>query len=150
MALFSRGERPDPADLRQVALFAGLSDDELDGVARLAKRREIAAGEVLIDQGRVGDSFYLISEGRALVYIGEQYVTSVGPTSAVGEAALIEHRPRNASVVAESDMVVAEFGVDEFNRMLEWYPTTRLRILELLNARLRENFGPGGAATSGS
>jgi len=139
MALFPHGDYPDPAELRSVELFADLSDDELSGVARLATRRELTAGDLLIDQGRVGDSFFVISEGRALVYIGDDFVASVGSRSAVGETALVEHRPRNASVIAETDMVVAEFGVNEFHKLLDRYPTARLRIMELLNSRVREN-----------
>ena len=114
MPLFSRGSHPEADDLREIELFAGLSDDELANIARLAIRREVDAGDILIDQGRVGDSFFLIAEGQALIYINDQFVTSVGPNSAVGETALVEHRPRNATVVAEGNMVVAEFGVKEF------------------------------------
>jgi len=111
MPLFSRGKNPELDELRDIALFADLSDDELSSVAKLAERREVAAGDVLIDQGRVGDTFYVIAEGQAGVYIGDQYVTTIGPNVAVGETALVEHRPRNASVVAQNDIVVAEFGI---------------------------------------
>lgn len=139
MPLFSRGDRPDVDELRSITLFADLEDDQLQDIAKLAERRELSAGDMIIDQGDYGDSFFVIVKGRGLVYIGETYVASVGPDSAVGETSLVERRPRNASVVAEDDMVVAEFGVNEFNKLLDRYPTARLRILELLNARLREN-----------
>jgi len=139
MGLFSRADRPDVEDLRSIALFASLTDDELAAVAKLAVRKEVAADEVLIDQGRFGDSFYVISEGRANVYMNGDYLASVGPDSAVGEASLLEHRPRNASVVAEQDMVVAEFGLTEFNKLLDNFPSARIRIAELLSARVKEN-----------
>lgn len=139
MPLFSRSDRPTVDELREIALFAELSDDDLNGVSRLAKKSTATAGTVLIDQGRFGDSFYVLSSGQGLVYINDVYVASVGPNTAVGETALVERRPRNATVIAETDMVVAEFGVAEFNTLLDDYPTARLRIMELLNARLREN-----------
>jgi len=139
MPLFARSDRPTIDELREIALFAELSDDELDGVARLASKSIVTAGTTLIDQGRFGDSFYVLSSGQGLVYINDVYVASVGPNTAVGETALVERRPRNATVIAETDLVVAEFGVAEFNELLEKYPTARLRIMELLNARLREN-----------
>lgn len=139
MALFSRGERADPELLASTALFDGLPEDDLGAVAKLAKKRTVDKGETLIDQGRYGQSFYVIAEGSAAIYAGEEYVTSVGPATAVGEMALVEHRPRSASVVAESELVVAEFGIPEFNKLMDRYPTTRLRVMELLNARLAEN-----------
>ena len=65
--------------------------------------------------------------------------TSVGEGSAIGEMSLLEHRPRNATVVAEADMVVAEFSIKDFRKLLDSYPSANLRINELLNRRLAEN-----------
>jgi len=139
MGLFSRGEKVDPDELPTVPLFVGLADDEIAAIAHMASRVEVATGEKLVEQGRFGDTFYVISSGTAGVYIADEYVTSVGEGSAVGEMSLLEHRPRNATVVAESDMVVAEFSIKDFNKLLDNYPSANLRIHELLNRRLAEN-----------
>lgn len=139
MSLFKRSHHPDPEVFAEISLFAGLEEAEIAEIAHMAERREVGAGEILIEQGRYGDSFYVIAEGDALVYIGDQYATSVGAGSAVGEMSLVEHRPRNATIVADTDMVVAEFGIKEFHKLLDRYPTARLRVEELLNRRLREN-----------
>ena len=139
MGLFSRGEKVDPDELPTVPLFVGLADDEISAIAGMATRREVAPGEKLVEQGRFGDSFFVIASGTAGVYIANEYVASVGEGSAVGEMSLLEHRPRNASVVAQSDMVVAEFSIKDFNKLLDNYPSANLRINELLNRRLAEN-----------
>ncbi len=139
MGLFSRGEKIDPDELPTVPLFVGLDSEEISAIANMAKRRDIAKDETLIEQGRFGDSFYVVASGEAMVYIADQYIASVGEGSAIGEMALIEHRPRNATVVAETDMVVAEFSVKDFLKLLDNYPSANLRINELLNRRLAEN-----------
>jgi len=139
MRLFSRGEKLDPRELPTVPLFVGLDEDEIAEIANMAERREVTKGEKLIEQGRFGDSFYIVASGEAMVYIADQYVASIGEGSAIGEMALIEHRPRNATVIAETDMVVAEFSVKDFLKLLDRYPTANLRINELLNRRLQEN-----------
>lgn len=139
MGVFSRGQRPDADELRTTPLFASLTDDQLGEVARMAQRREVAAGDVIIEQGRFGDAFFVISSGRANVYMNDTYVASVGEGSAVGEMALVERRPRNATVVAEEAMVLAEFSLEKFRDLLERFPTAGLRVHELLNTRLREN-----------
>jgi CRP-like cAMP-binding protein len=139
MGLFSRGEKVEPDELPTVPLFVGLDDDEIASVAAMAERRELSAGDKLIEQGRYGDSFFIVASGRALVYIADQYITAVGEGSAIGEMSLLERRPRNATVVAEGDMVVAEFSIKDFRKLLEKYPSARLRIHELLNRRLAEN-----------
>lgn len=141
MGLFSRGDKVDPAELPTVPLFVGLSGEEIAAIAAMATRREVAPGEKLIEQGRFGDSFYIVASGRALVYIANEYVAAVSEGSAIGEMALIERRPRNATVVAEGEMVVAEFSIKDFRKMLERFPTAGMRVNELLNRRLTENMG---------
>jgi len=120
-------------------MFAGLSGDEVAAVAKLGTERSVASGDMLIEQGRFGTEFFVIAEGQALIYINDMYVSSVGEGSVVGEMALIERRPRNATVVAETDLTVAVFGLDEFRTVLDRYPTANLRVREVLNRRLREN-----------
>lgn len=139
MGLFSRGDKVEPDELPTVPLFVGLQDDEVAAIAAMANRKVLEPGEKMVEQGRFGDSFFVIASGEANVYIGDQYVASVGEGSAVGEMSLLELRPRNATVVAESEMVVAEFSIKDFRKLLEKYPSANLRINELLNRRLEEN-----------
>ena len=82
---------------------------------------------------------FVISEGRAAVYINDEFVTTVDAPTAIGEMAIAERRPRNATVIAETPMVLAKFEVDDFRKLLSRYPTTELRVQELLTKRLREN-----------
>ena len=139
MGLFGSGNKIDVDLLRSTPLFAGFSDAELKRVAKLATRRDVAVGETVIEQGRFGDACFVISEGVAAVYINDVFATTVSAPTAVGEMALLERRPRNASVVAESPMVLAEFGVEAFRKLLADFPTTEGQVKELLNARLHEN-----------
>jgi CRP-like cAMP-binding protein len=57
----------------------------------------------------------------------------------VGEMALVEHRPRNATVTAETDLILVAFGTGEFRRLLAKSPTTSERVMAVLNERLRAN-----------
>lgn len=139
MGLFGIGNKIDVELLRYTPLFEGFDDAELGDVAKLAEREEFKAGDTLIEQGRYGDACYVISEGTASVYINDVFATTVREHTAIGEMAIIERRPRNATVVAESDMVVARFKVDDFRKVLSKYPTTELRVQELLTNRLRQN-----------
>lgn len=139
MGLFGIGNRIDIELLRHTPLFSGFSDAELNDVAKLATKRDIEPGEVIIEQGRFGDACYVISDGIAGVYINDEFITTVREYTAVGEMALLERRPRNATLVAETAMVLAEFKVDDFRKLLSNYPTTELRVNELLTRRLSEN-----------
>ena len=138
---FSRSGALDPAALRDLALFRGLDDLELAKVAKVATRREVAAGTMLIEQGRIGLESFAIAEGVANVYFNGEYVTSVAAGQMIGEMAILGHRPRNATVVAETDLVVACFASDDLRRAFDESPELEARITNVLQRRLDENAG---------
>jgi len=137
--MFGRNNKLDTSWLAGVALFDGFSGDQLDQVAQLGERVEAKAGAEITDQGRVGTECWVIVEGSARVLMNGEYVTSVSAGSMIGEMALLEHRPRNAAVVAESDMVLVSFDVEGFNKILEANPVAKDRVTALLTSRLSEN-----------
>jgi hypothetical protein len=122
------------------ALTSMLSAIGVLGKGELASERmDVAAGTRIIDQGRVGDACFVVVEGTADVFMRDEFVTAVGPGSMVGEMALVEHRPRNASVIAHTDLVMVSFGTEEFRKLLDRSPNANGKVLALLNARLRAN-----------
>jgi CRP-like cAMP-binding protein len=128
-------------ELRDVAFFAGFSDDELRRVVELAEEVDAEEGAVLMEQGRVGQECYVILEGSAGVLFGGEHAATLQPGSMVGEMALVDHRPRTASVVAETPMRLLVFDTKAFKRLLEEMPKAHDRVMELLSARLRDNAG---------
>lgn len=125
--------------LRDVSFFEGFSPSELERVAELAEEVEATEGAVLIDQGRVGTECFVILDGEATVFAGDEPITTIGPGTMVGEMALVEHRPRSASVVADGPMVLAAFDVRAFKTLLGELPRAHERVLEMLAARRRSN-----------
>lgn len=137
--MFRRNESLDVDWLANVSFFEGLDRDELQRVAALAQRVEAEPGAELTDQGRYGDVCYVVVQGSANVYMNGEFIAAVASGSMVGEMALIEHRPRSASVVAETPMVLAAFGNKEFRTLLEELPKTKERVYSVLGDRLRAN-----------
>jgi len=127
--------------LNKASFFEGFSDDELARVASLAEEVIAEKGAVLIDQGRVGLECYVILEGDAGVYVGGEHVATNGPGSMIGEMALVEHRPRNASVIAETDMRLIAFDTKAFKTLLEEMPLAHDRVMALLASRMKQNLG---------
>ena len=123
--------------LATVAFFEGFTSHELSRVAQLADEVAAQAGAVLVDQGRVGQECFVILEGEASVYVAGEHVATSGPGSMVGEMALVEHRPRNATVVADTDMRLLAFDTRAFKTLLEEMPKAHDRVMEILAARLR-------------
>ena len=127
------------ARLRGLAFFEGFSDADLDRVAQLADDVEVEAGELLIDQGRVGQECFVIESGQAEVFVGEEHLVTVGPGSMVGEMALIDRRPRTATVVATTSMALLAFDTKAFQKLLSEMPKAEERVHALLAARIKAN-----------
>jgi CRP-like cAMP-binding protein len=51
--------------------------------------------------------------------------------------ALVEHKPRNATVVADTPMRLLAFDTKHFKTLLEEMPKAHDRVMETLAARLR-------------
>ena len=140
--MFSRkkAEQQDAAaQLGDVAFFEGFTSEELTRVAELADEVEAEAGAELMDQGRPGQECYVILEGTAGVYFSGEHVATLEAGSMVGEMALVDHRPRSATVVAETPMRLLGFDTKAFRSLLDEMPKASQRVMSLLNARAQEN-----------
>ncbi len=124
--------------LASIALFEGMSRPELDRLLRLGSRVEVPAGHVLVDQGDPGTYCYALAEGTASVFVSGEHVATVGPGSTIGEMALIDHRPRTATVVANDPMVLLRFDTRSFKALLDDMPKAAERINAILGARLSD------------
>jgi CRP-like cAMP-binding protein len=77
-----------------------------DRLSRGGTPLELAAGSTLCEEGERGTQAFLLLEGRADVLLPDG-VVSVGPGDVVGEiATLDQHRTRNATVRAATDVLV--------------------------------------------
>jgi CRP-like cAMP-binding protein len=128
-------EQVTPTDLRRSALFDGFGDDELATAAELGTVVHRERGELLTDQGRVGLECFIILEGSASVYVGDDFVTTVGAGATVGEMALLGHRPRSATVVVDAPVRAAAFDLTRFRALLDEFPEARARIEALVAER---------------
>lgn len=136
---FHKGEAAATADdLRHIALFANLANADLARIAQLGQPVDAEPGAVLIDQGDVGLECFLVLEGEAGITSGGQHVATIGTGSIVGEMALLGHKPRNASVVAQTPMRLLSFNIDHFKRLLDDLPQARKHVFDLLESRARQ------------
>jgi len=122
--------------LTEVPFFDGFGADEILRVVELSDEVLIPAGSVVVDQGDPGTDCYVILDGTASVYVRGDHVASSGPGSMVGEMALVDHRPRTATVVADTDLDLLRFNSEAFRKLLEEMPKASERIMTALQARL--------------
>jgi CRP/FNR family cyclic AMP-dependent transcriptional regulator len=128
-----------PVDvLRRVRLFADLTDDELEQVARLFKERDFAAGETVIKEGSGGASFYIIEAGEATVTIGGQTRATLKTGDYFGEIALLDEGARIASVTAATYLDCYGLTLWEFRPLVEANGVIGWKLMQTLAKELRE------------
>lgn len=125
--------------LLRLPIFANVHERDVTRVAEIGEPVDAEPGAVLMDQGDVGTECFFVIDGQAGVYSGGQHIAAIGPGSIVGEMALVGHKPRNASVVADTPMQLLAFNIAAFKKLLEEMPGTRDVVTRVLEARAEEN-----------
>jgi CRP-like cAMP-binding protein len=125
--------------LAQVPLFAGLSKKDLKKVSSLATRLDLPAGKELTHQGSVGNEFLIVLDGEVEVRIDGTIVATRGAGDYFGEIALLDDRPRTATVVAKTPVSVEVIGRREFKALIEDQPEIGHQLLATMAQRLAED-----------
>jgi CRP/FNR family transcriptional regulator, cyclic AMP receptor protein len=129
---------PAPVDLlRQVPLFAALSNRDLKKLAKPFKERMFPAGETIAAEGKSGVGFFVIGEGTVDYSIGGEHKGSGGPGEYFGEVALVDDGPRTATVTAATDVTAYGLTSWEFRPLVEENAAIAWELLVAMAKRLR-------------
>jgi len=132
------GKKPQESTdwLASIPFFEGFSDADLQRVAQLGTEVEAPAGTVIMDQGDPGTECFVLESGTASVYVRGEHVATLSAGSMVGEMALVDHRPRTATVAADTDLRLVRFDSKAFRTLLDEMPAVSEKVLTLLSKRL--------------
>jgi CRP/FNR family transcriptional regulator len=128
--------KPTPDLLRNVRLFSDLDDKDLESLADEFNERRFAAGDKIALEGEGGLMFFVVESGEATVEVQGEEVATLGPGAAFGEIALIDRRPRTATVTAVSDLKTYGLPVFVFRPFVESRPEVAWKLLEAMADRL--------------
>ncbi len=125
--------------LRVCPSFAGLTPSSLSEIADKMQAVVYSPGSVIIRQGDVGREFFLIRKGSVEVTQtdGQQtrHVATLNEGDFFGEVALLEDRPRNATVTARTETLCYTLAKDEFRTVVSRCPTFEEELRKVLFAR---------------
>jgi CRP-like cAMP-binding protein len=124
--------------LAAVRLFEGFNKTDLKALLDVSKVVRHDAGHTIITEGDKGAGLQLIIEGEARVMRGSRTVATLGPGDFFGELALIDGRPRTATVVASTDMTNLGISGWDFRGVVKQRPSMAWSLLEHLTRRIRE------------
>jgi CRP/FNR family transcriptional regulator, cyclic AMP receptor protein len=133
-------DRRDSIDeqLAVVPLFSGLSKKQLRRISSLMTRIDRPAGQVLTTQGEPGFEFFIVLEGEVEVRQGDRVIATRRAGEYVGEIALLDRRPRTATVVATTPVSVEVLNRREFASLLAQAPELSEQILATMAQRLAD------------
>jgi CRP-like cAMP-binding protein len=127
---------PTPDLLRHVGLFSTLEEKDLQSLADEFSERRFAAGDKVALEGEGGLMFFVVESGELSVEVHGQEVATIGPGGSFGEIALIDRRPRTATVTATSDVKAFGLPVFVFRPFVEARPQVAWKLLEAMADRL--------------
>jgi pyruvate,water dikinase len=121
-----------------VPLFSSLGGPDRDAIARLFTSRVFNAGDTVTKEGAEAAAFYVIESGTARVTVGGASRPSLGPGDHFGEIALIDGRPRSATVTADSELRCRGITLWDFQPLVQRNPTMAWALLQTLAGMVRQ------------
>jgi CRP-like cAMP-binding protein len=122
--------------LRRVALFRDLTMPELARVLHVAKPVDLPAGQIVVREGDATEALYLIVEGAARVQRGGQTVADLEAGRHFGEMALLNRRPRTATVIARLASRLLVLDREAFSALMAQEPLIAAKFLWALSQSL--------------
>ena len=128
--------------IRTHPLFSSLSKIEIGELEELSEEKEFPQGSLIVREGAVEDTIFLIGSGSVQVVLpekgGNETSLSILPKGEIfGEMAVLDKRPRSATVKANENCTLLEVKGREFLKILGDHPDLEFKILLKLSERLR-------------
>ena len=124
-------------DLSTVSFFAGFDRNALDKIAAMGEDVEVEPGGVITEQGEVGREAYLVTSGEVQVRVNGHAIATAGRGSILGEMALLDLRPRSATLVALTPVNLIAYDAKQFRKILDDMPADARAALEERDSRFR-------------
>jgi CRP-like cAMP-binding protein len=128
--------------LKRVALFSGMTLEQLRVLTTHLEEEHFLAGEVILYEGDFRQELYILFSGRVRIvkdYGGphERTLVRLTPGDFFGEMAMFERAPRAATAVTEAEAELLVMSPEKFKQTIYQKPEMAFEIFRELSARLR-------------
>jgi len=125
--------------LKEHYLFEGLDEAQIAHVVTRLVWVELDRGEVVIEEGEIGESFYLIFRGEVEVTRLERgqprHLANLVEGDYFGEDALLFDRPRIATITAREPTVLLSLDRNDFFELMKNFPQIRFNLSATAESR---------------
>lgn len=123
--------------LRKSTLFEGFKSKDLLPLVDYLQIIDVPAGVHVFHAGDPGDSLFLVREGKAGIYRGDELIDERSPGDLIGETAVLTRRLRTATVRAETDARLLRLSSADFYEALFDRTELALEMMKRLSRKLR-------------
>lgn len=109
-------------ELAALPVFASLPHRTVEALAGCGRVVHLPADWAILSEAQPGDCCYVLLEGSAEVRQHGEAVAALTAGALVGEAALVEHRTRNASVITTTPLRALRLGFDDLSALFAKHP----------------------------
>ena len=129
--------------VRQLPLFAKMSDIDLDRLLALATSRRVPVGEAVFEQGQPATAFFLLLHGRLKVTQvtpdGQQIIVRmVHPGDIFGFAKALQRTDYPGTPTASAESVVLSWPTEVWSQLVEQNPHLAVNAMQAIGQRLQE------------
>lgn len=129
--------------LARAPMFSQLGTHEQRALASFGVQRRYEAGVHLVQQGEVGVGLYVLLQGTVRVTQrgsdgAVRELATLGPGRIFGEMALLDQRPRSATVTAVEPTIALVIPIWDFRAAVKDNGDAAMQLLSLLTQRVRE------------
>ncbi|MGM0595519.1 MAG: cyclic nucleotide-binding domain-containing protein [Myxococcota bacterium] len=133
-----------PAKVMPMPLLSDLDKKSFLKVAKELTLHLIKPDTMIIREGEIGESFYILAKGKVSVFTVdtrgvEKHLANLRQGSIFGEMALVQRMPRSASVKSEEECAILEFTTDNLADMSDALPLVAEALDKFTRNRLLKN-----------
>ena len=130
--------------LKKVPFFRSLGKDGISFIVERLKFKPFDSDEVICKIGDPGDKMYIVISGKVKVIVKtkdsaeETVIAELAGGDYFGEMALLTGDPRSASVITTEPSEMFILNKDDFDLIVERFPSITLSMGKIMSQRLRE------------
>ncbi|MEW6221168.1 MAG: ATP-binding protein [Thermodesulfobacteriota bacterium] len=125
--------------LRATDIFQGLTLEEMTTFAKAMEELQAADGTVVVQEGDPGHDMYILVSGRLRIFKNARTITFIEAVDYVGEMAVLEDKPRSASVQAVGPCTLLRITAQQFQDFLAHQPQSLVALMRGLSRRVRRD-----------
>lgn len=139
--------------IKGIDIFQGLSIQELAAISSVAEEQISETGDVVVREGEVGESMFLMINGEVAVIKyyetdNQVEIDRMSDLDYFGEMSLFDSEKRSATIKAEKPSHFLVLNKFEFNEVVREYPQVSLNVTRAICSRIRRLSSMAAACNS--